>query len=115
MTMSWLLVRFAFIHCQRKQLFALTAGADFKVGGPLGIDVCGKQQFERVITDSHAIGEFHNGKAIVEDFKCGFLPLSFEAMAHYEDRLAFPLDTKVTQRVLRRCGAGEVPAGTCSY
>jgi len=81
----------------------------------LGIDVGGKQQFERVITDSHAIGEFHNGKAIVEDFECGFLPLSFKAMAHYEDWLAFPLDTKVTQCALRRCGAGEMSAGASPY
>ncbi|HXH85999.1 MAG TPA: hypothetical protein VNI35_04190 [Nitrospira sp.] len=96
-------------------MFAMPASADFKVGSSLGIDVGGKQQFEWVIAHRHAIGEFHNGKAIVEDFECGFLALSFQAMAHYEDRLAFPLDTKVTQRVLRRCGAGEVAAGTCSY
>lgn len=82
-------------------MFALPAGADFKVGSPLKIDVRGKEQFERIIADGHAIGEFHNGQAIVEDFERGFLPLSFEAMAHDEDRLAFSLDTKVAQRALR--------------
>ena len=65
------------------------------------IDVRGKEQFERIIADGHAIGKFHNGQAIVEDFERGFLPLSFEAMAHDEDRLAFSLDTKVAQRALR--------------
>jgi len=96
-------------------LLALLAGADLEESCSLWIDVSGKQEFEGVVADRHTIGEFDNGKAIIKDFERSFLPFSFQAMAHDEDRLPFPLDAKVAQRALRRSGAGELAAGAGSY
>jgi hypothetical protein len=61
---------------QRKELFALPAGANFEVRRSLVVDVCRQNQLPRVISDRAAVREFDDGQAVVKDFKGSFLPFS---------------------------------------
>ncbi len=67
---------FTFLGGQREELFALPAGANFEVGGPHVVDVGRQEQFEWVISDHAAVGEFDDGQAVVKDFEGSFLPFS---------------------------------------
>ena len=96
-------------------MLALEARADLEVGGSVWINVGRKEQFVRVISDRHAVCEFHDSQTIVKDFERGFLPFSLEDVAHDEHGLAFPLGAEIAQRVLSCGGAGKLAAGTCSY
>lgn len=96
-------------------MLALEAGTDFEVGGSVWINVGRKEQFVRVISDRHAVCEFHDSQTIVKDFERGFLPFSLEDVAHHKHRLTFPLGAEIAQRVLSCGGARKLAAGTGSY
>ena len=85
-----------FVGCQGKELFALPARANFEVGGSLVIDMGGQEQFERVISDRAAVGEFDDGQAIVKDFKVPFLPFSGQDMPEDEYRLSLTLRAEIS-------------------
>jgi len=61
---------------QREELFTQLARANFEVGDSLVVDVGGQEQFEWVISDRLAIGEFHDGQAFVKDLEGSFLPFA---------------------------------------
>ena len=77
-------------------MFALPARANFEVGGSLVIDMGGQEQFERVISDRAAVGEFDDGQAIVKDFKVPFLPFSGQDMPEDEYRLSLTLRAEIS-------------------
>ena len=81
---------------QGEELFALSAWANFEVDGSLVVNVGGQEQFERVIPDRTAIGEFDDGQAIVKDFKVPFLPFSGQDMPEDKYRLSLTFRTEVT-------------------
>jgi len=77
-------------------LFALPAGTNFKIGGSLVVDVGRQEQFERVISDHAAVGEFNDSQAVVKDFKGCFLSFSGQYMPEDEHRLSLTLRAKVS-------------------
>ena len=81
---------------QGKELFALSAGANFEVGGSLVVDVGGQEQFERVIPDHTAVGEFDDGQAVVKDLEGAFLRFSGQYMPEDEHRLPLTLCAEVS-------------------
>jgi hypothetical protein len=108
-------IGFALVGSEREELLALRTGTDFEIRRSIGIDICGKKQFVWVVPDGDPIRKLHYGEAIVEDFKCGFLPFAVEDMTYDENRLPFPLGAKIAQAMLGRGCAGKLAAGTCSY
>ena len=77
-------------------MFALPAWANFEVDGSLVIDVGGQEQFERVISDRAAVGEFDDGQTLVKDFKVPFLPFSGQDMPEDQHRLPLTLRAEVS-------------------
>ena len=55
-------------------MFTLPAGANFKIGGSLVIDVGWQEQLSRVVSDYAAVREFHDSQAVVKHFEDSFLP-----------------------------------------
>ena len=80
---------------QGKELFALPTGANFKVGGSLIVNMGRQKQFERVIPDHAAVGEFHDGQSVVEDLEDSFLSFSRQDMSENEYRLSLTFRAKV--------------------
>ena len=99
---------------QGEKLLALPAGANFKVGGSLVIDVGGQEQLQGVISDRNAIGEFDDSQTIVKDFKVPFLPFSGQDMPEDEHRLSLTFRTEVSQGVLCVRRAGKLSTGAGS-
>ena len=77
-------------------MFALSAWANFEVGGSLVVDMGRQEQFERVIPDRAAVGKFDDGQTVVKDFKVPFLPFSGQDMPEDEHRLPLTFRTEVT-------------------
>ena len=85
-----------FFGGQGEELFALPAGANFKVGGSLIVDVGGQEQFQRIISDQAAVGEFDDGQAVVKDLEGSFLPFSSQYMSENKYRLSLTLRAEVS-------------------
>jgi len=81
---------------QGEKLFTLPAGANFEVGDSLVVDVGGQEQFEWVISDRAAVGEFNDCQAIVKDLKVPFLPFPSQDMPEDEHRLSLALCAEVS-------------------
>ena len=81
---------------QGEELFAQLAGANFEVGDSLVVDVGGQEQFEWVISERLAIGEFHDGQAFVKDLEGSFLPFSGQHMPENEHGLSLALRAEVS-------------------
>ena len=81
---------------QGKELFALSAGSNFEVGGSLVVDVGGQEQFERVIPDHTAVGEFDDGQTVVKGLEDTFLRFSGQYMPEDEHRLPLTLRAEVS-------------------
>lgn len=95
-------------------MLALGTSADLEIGGPIRVNVRGKEQLIGVVTNRSPVGEFDDGKTVIEDFKCGFLPFSIKDVTHNKHRLSLPLDAQIAQGTLRGSRAGELAAGTGS-
>ena len=91
-----LFCRFTFLGGQGEELFAQPAGANFEVGSSLIVDVGGQEQFQRVISDRAAVGEFDDGQAVVKDLEGSFLPFSGQYMSENEYRLSLTLRAEVS-------------------
>ena len=85
-----------FFDGQGEELFALPAGANFEVGGSLVVDIGWQEQFERIISDGAAVGEFDDCEAVVKDLEGSFLPFSGQYMPENEHRLSLALGAKVS-------------------
>jgi hypothetical protein len=81
---------------QREELFALSAGANFEIGGSLVVDVGWQEQFKRVISDGAAVGKFDDREAVVKDLEGSFLPFSGQYMPENEHRLSLALGAEVS-------------------
>ena len=81
---------------QREELFALSAGANFEIGGSLVVDVGWQEQFKRVISDGAAVGKFDDREAVVKDLEGSFLPISGQYMPENEHRLSLALGAEVS-------------------
>ena len=77
-------------------MFALPARANFEVGGSLVVDVGGQEQFERVISDRAAVGEFDDGQTVVKDLEGSFLSFSRQDMPEDQHRLPLTLRAEVS-------------------
>jgi hypothetical protein len=88
--------RFTFFGGQGEELFALPAGANFEVGSSLIVDMGGQEQFQRIISDRAAVGEFDDGQAVVKDLEGSFLPFSGQYMSENEYRLSLTLRAEVS-------------------
>lgn len=77
-------------------MFALPAWANFEVGSSLVVDVRGQEQFERVIPDRAAVGEFDDGQTVVKDLEGSFLPFSSQDMPEDEHRLSLTFRAEVS-------------------
>ena len=82
--------------CQGEELFALPTGANFEVGSSLVVDMGGQEQLQRIISDRAAVGEFHDGQAVIKNFESSFLPFSGQYMPEYEHRLSLALRAEVS-------------------
>lgn len=91
-------------------MLALRTTTDFKIRRAVRVDIRREKEFIGVVSDGDTVGEFHDGKAVVEDFEGGFLSLPLHDMTHHEYRLPFPLGAKITQGMLGGGGAGELSA-----
>ena len=86
----------ALVHGQGEELFALPAVANFEVGGSLVVDVGRQEQFEWVISDRAAVGEFDDSQAVVKDLKGSFLTSSGQHMSEGEHGLSLALRAEVS-------------------
>ena len=77
-------------------MFALPAGANFKVGDAFVVDFGRQEQFLRIISDCAAVGKFDNGQSIVKDFKASFLAFPCQDMPDDEHRLSLALGAEVS-------------------
>jgi len=95
-------------------LVTMLTSPDFEVRDSLLIDFGRKQQFRRVVTQHHPVGELDHGQSDVEEFEGRLLPFPFRDMADDEDRLSAPFGPQILQRPLGRGGDGEPAARTGS-
>ena len=93
---------------------AHVAGADLKIGRSVQVDLRRKQKLVRVVPDRNTIAELDHCQAVIEDFKCGFLPFALKNVPHNEDWLSFSLDPQVSQSMLGSGRAGKLAAGAGS-